>query len=187
MLTHSGVFLMYEDLVCADALTEEQVSGAFVNLKDILNLFKSGVAWKFPGDKAKMVVFIRAGADWLKTVADAPFNVDDIVIDKIADIVLLYLDSQQTNPPVPGLLVGAEGDLPESMYDLPKMQSFVVGFSDAEMPTEARQKLLANPKALKAISRLSRENQVKLFARGDLLDLIIKYGPIILRIIMLFL
>lgn len=176
---------MSVDLVVSGALTEAQVSAALFNLKDLLGLLKAGVTWKFPGDKAKMVVAIKAGADWLKTVADATFNVDDIVIDKLADILIMYLDSQQ-NSPAPGILVGAAGDLPEDQYDVSMMQSFVVGFSDAEMPTEIRQKLLANPKVLKSISRLSRENQIKLFSHSDLLDLVIKYGPLILRIILMF-
>lgn len=184
-------------MTVSGAVSESQLSSALFNLQDLLNVLKGfnvGVEWNFPGDKAKLQAFVRAGADWVCSIAKAPMNFDDLLINKIADVLILYLDSAQTikienqnNHLVVGAAMLMSEDLPESSFTDSKMSSFVSGFSSAEMSGAVREKLMANPKALKAISKLTRENQVKLFAREDLLDLIIKFGPIILRVVMMFL
>jgi len=182
-------------MTVSGAISESQLSSALFNLQDLLNVLKGlnvGIEWNFPGDKAKLQAFIRAGADWVCSIAKAPMNFDDLLINKLTDVLILYLDSAQTikvenQHLVVGAAMPVSEDLPESSFTDSKMSSFVAGFSSAEMSGAVRDKLMANPKALKAISKLTRENQVKLFAREDLLDLIIKFGPIILRVVMMFL
>ena len=180
------------NLVVSGAITEEQLtqlSGAFsLDFNMIKALFGGiNVKWNFPGDKPKLVAFIKAGSEWLQTVAEAPLNFDDLIISKLADILAMYFNSMKAVDNNGNLIVGSTTDIAESAHDVSMMSGFISGFSAAELPDPVRQKLMANPRALKAIKKLSREDQIKLFNSSDLLDMVIKYGPIILRIVMMFL
>jgi hypothetical protein len=164
-----------------DATAAPQVSTGAMDF--LMELLTKGAQFNFPGDKAKLKAFVTAGAEWAKTLTTITANLDDFAIDKLCDIILGIIDSyKKDNNVVPpgGLVVG---DSPVGLTTA-DAQSFMSSFSANDIPAVSREKVLSNPKVLASLRKMSREQQIKVLNSQDLLDMLIKWGPVILKIVM---
>lgn len=153
--------------------------------KDFLrDLLLKSVTFNFLGDRAKLKAFIIAGGEWAKTIATLPGDLDDYAVDKIIDLIEVYVDSykEQAQTPAGPVIVGAVSDAQN--YSVMEATSYMSGFSAAEVPEISRQKVLANPKVLRELKGLSRKNQIKVLNSQNLLDMLIEYGPFVLKIVL---
>lgn len=144
-------------------------------------MFKNGSVLSWPGDKAKLKVALTSTADWAKSLAKLPMDVDDLLIDQVADLIYKFIDSGKLTPVAPSgpLVVGA------TIYTKADANSFLSGFKPDQVSAAAREKVLANPKVLESLKKLSKEHQLTVLNSADLLDLLIKWGPVVLKIVMM--
>lgn len=144
-------------------------------------IFKNGTTLTWPGDKVKLKAALTAGGDWAKTLAKLPGDVDDFLIDQAVDLIYRFIDSGQLKPVGPSgpLVVGAVN------FTQADAVSFLNNFSLGQVSAEARAKILAHPKVLESLKKLDHAHQVAVLADSNLLDLLIKWGPVILKIVMM--
>lgn len=154
-------------------------------LLSMLTSILGDVKISFPGDKEKLKAFIKAGGEWAKSITTVRWDLDDLGINKLIELIESFVDSYKEAPAAPSgpMVVGAAST--EVVYTTADVTSFMSGFSGAIIPEETKQKMLANPKILNYLKKLSRENQIKVMNRQDLMDLLIKWGPVILRIVLM--
>lgn len=162
------------------------VAGGWIDeglLALLKSIFKNGSAINWPGDKAKLKAALTAASDWAKTIAKLPGDVDDFLLDQVADLIYRFIDSGQLKPVGPSgpLVVGAVN------YTKADATNFLAGFQGVTISEEAREKILANPKVLESLKKLSHKHQLEVMANSNLLDLLIKWGPVVLQIVMMFL
>jgi hypothetical protein len=154
-------------------------------IKDsLLNMLMSvvgDVKIDFPGDRAKLKALLVAAGEWIKTVTTMKWDLDDIGYDRVVELLEAFVDSYKQAPPAGPVLIGAA----PVVYTAADVKSFFASFpAGTNIPVETRQKMLAHPKVLAAIKKLSPENQITVMNRQDLMDLLIKWGPTILNIVL---
>lgn len=152
-------------------------------LTGIVKSIVGGITVSWPGDPAKLKAAILAVGEWAKTIVKVKFDLDDAGIDKLIELIDAFIDSHKAAPAVPsGPLV--VGSAMQESFTSADVSTFLADFATANIPEETKQKLMAHPEALKGLKKMSRENQIKVMNRQDLLDLLIKWGPVILNILM---
>lgn len=149
----------------------------------VKNIFKNQAAITWPGDKVALRAFVIAGATWAKSLVKLPADIDDMLIDQLADMVYRFIDSASLVPapaaPSGPMIVGA------TIYTKADAVSFLSSFPAGSISAAARQKIEENPKVLESLKRLSPEHQQAVMQDTGLLDLLIKWGPVILQIVMM--
>ena len=135
----------------------------------------------FPGDKTKLKALIVAAGEWIKTVTTVKWDLDDMGYDRVVELLEVFVDSYKKTAPVGPMIVGAS----PVVYTAADVQSFFASFpAGTNIPVETRQKMMAYPKVLTAIKKLTPANQITVMNRQDLMDLLIKWGPMILNIVL---
>jgi hypothetical protein len=130
---------------------------------------------------------------WAETT-DLPGDIDDTVWLSGADLLSDMLENTLRNADGgddDGEIVlrgvpqgGIEAEM--ETYDAQAVKDYL-DLLGTSVPDANRKKLIKNPKALAALRRLSKENQIKVLQSSTLLDILIKWGPLALKIIMLLL
>lgn len=124
--------------------------------------------------QTKAAILSVAGA--LKESTTAPFDLDDTVIDFISSTLISMLDKAVVQAPPAHIVVGAT-----KVYTKEMAEQWVYG---KNLPADCVQKILANPKVLEGLNRLPHDKAMQVAGDSKLLDMLIKYGPIILNLLM---
>jgi hypothetical protein len=159
-------------------------------LKSLFKNFKPDVT------KLNRVMF-RAGVTqafgaWKPTVT-FPGDWDDNLIDMAADFVCDMVENAVNAAPdgdgddiiLRGIPKGGANAVEVEAADYTKadVKSYLEALGTS-VPEDVRKKLERHPEVLASLKRLSRENQIKVLQSSKLMDWLIKYGPIILSLLM---
>ena len=161
-------------------MPDQNITQGLFDIASILKGLLGDTKLNWPGDRPKLKTAIKAVGEWAKTIVEMRWDLDDVGIDKLVELLDTFIDSSKAADHQP-LIVGAA----EEDYTVAQATEFLTEFGTL-VPEETRQKVMAHPEVLKSLKRLGRDQQIKVLNRQDLLDLLIKWGPIILRIVLLF-
>lgn len=123
-----------------------------------------------------------------------PGNIDDtgwlFLADAVSDMLENAIRTDPTDDDGGVVLFGAATPnaigAEEQEYDKASVGVYLEALGTS-IPEANRKKLEKNPHVIASLKRLSRENQIRVLNSSTLLDLLIRWGPLVLKIIMLFL
>lgn len=137
-----------------DALLKSILGSAKIDLKKI--------------DHAQLKIAIKALGESFKPTVTIIGDLDDKAIDGMVTLVDSFIDS-----------------LPTTMHPTVGAASFtMVDVMALSIPQSCKDKIALHPEVLKSLERLTPAQRIKVAGDSHLLDLLIQWGPVILKVIM---